>query len=303
MAEDSSAEDKPKLLGLNGAQTIASALAAVTSAFAGSFLGVAGTLIGAALGSVIATVAAAIYARTLSSAAVAARKTLPVPRLRGLRNGGLPASDDGTERAGVPSAVADFKAKLTARRFTPRTWVKIGVVSAASFLIAMAGITMIELGTSKPISALVASSTSSTPAAEQQTTLGRVLTGTAAPAEDGSETTEPGEAEPGQVDDGAGQTGTTGETSGDTSGTDGSAMVEDPATDQTDGTGPVETVPEPVPAPGSETGEVAEPEVVTDSGAGQQDAGQEAVPDDSGAVDPAPVDSGLTEGDQTGTEQ
>lgn len=80
-------------------------------------------------------------------------------------------------------------------------------------------------------------------------------------------------------------------------------MVEDPATDQTDGTGPVETVPEPVPAPGSETGEVAEPEVVTDSGAGQQDAGQEAVPDDSGAVDPAPVDSGLTEGDQTGTEQ
>jgi len=296
MAEDSSAEDKPKLLGLNGAQTIASALAAVTSALAGSFLGVAGTLIGAALGSVIATVAAAVYARTLSSAAVAAKKTLPVPRLRGLRNGGLPASDDGTARAGVPHAVADFKAKLTARRFTPRTWAKIGVVSAASFLIAMAGITMVELGTSKPISALVASSTSSAPAAEQQTTLGRVLTGTTAPAEDGSETTEPGEAEPGQVDDGAGQTGTTGETSG---GTDGS----DPATGQTDGTAPVETVPEPVPAPGSETGEVSDPEVITDPGTGQQDTGQEAVPDDSGAVDPAPVDGGLTEGDQTGSGQ
>jgi hypothetical protein len=300
MAEDSSAEDKPKLLGLNGAQTIASALAAVTSAFAGSFLGVAGTLIGAALGSVVATVAAAIYARTLSSAAVAAKKTLPVPRLRGLRNGGLPASDDGTERAGVSRAVADFKSKLTARRFTPRTWAKIGVVSAASFLIAMAGITMVELGTSKPISALVASSTSSAPAAEQQTTLGRVLTGTAAPAEDGGETTEPGEAEPGQVDDGAGQTGTTDGTSG---GTDGSTGVEDPATGQTDGTTPVETVPEPVPAPGSETGEVAEPEVVTDPGTGQQDAGQETVPDDSGAVDPAPLDGGLTEGDQAGTGQ
>jgi hypothetical protein len=283
MAEDSSAEDKPKLLGLNGAQTIASALAAVTSAFAGSFLGVAGTLIGAALGSVVATVAAAIYARTLSSAAVAAKKTLPVPRLRGLRNGGLPASDDGTERAGVSRAVADFKSKLTARRFTPRTWAKIGVVSAASFLIAMAGITMVELGTSKPISALVASSTSSAPAAE-----------------DGGETTEPGEAEPGQVDDGAGQTGTTDGTSG---GTDGSTGVEDPATGQTDGTTPVETVPEPVPAPGSETGEVAEPEVVTDPGTGQQDAGQETVPDDSGAVDPAPLDGGLTEGDQAGTGQ
>jgi hypothetical protein len=300
MAEDSSAEDRPKLLGLNGAQTIASALAAVTSAFAGSFLGVAGTLIGAALGSVIATVAAAIYARTLSSAAVAAKKTLPVPRLRGLRNGGLPASDDGTERAGVSSAVADFKAKLTARRFTPRTWAKIGVVSAASFLIAMAGITMVELGTSKPISALVASSTSSAPTTEQQTTLGRVLTGTAAPAEDGGETTEPGEAEPGQVDDGAGQTGTTDGTSG---GTDGSTGVEDPATGQTDGTAPVETVPEPVPAPGSETGEVAEPEVVTDPGTGQQDTGQQETAPDGGAVDPAPVDGGVTEGDQTGTGQ
>jgi hypothetical protein len=168
----------------------------------------------------------------------------------------------------------------------------------------MAGITMVELGTSKPISALVASSTSSAPAAEQQTTLGRVLTGTAAPAEDGGETTEPGEAEPGQVDDGAGQAGTTdGTSSGTSSGTDGSTGVEDPATGQTDGTTPVESVPEPVPAPGSETGEVAEPEVVTDAGTGQQDAGQETVPDDSGAFDPAPLDGGLTEGDQAGTGQ
>lgn len=290
MAEDSSADDKPKLLGLNGAQTIASALAAVTSAFAGSFLGVAGTLIGAALGSVIATVAAAIYAKTLSSAAIAAKKTLPVPRVRGLRNGGLPASDGGTERAGVPRAVADFKAKLTARRFTPRTWAKIGVVSAASFLIAMAGITMVELGTSKPLSALVASSTSSAPADEQQTTLGRVLTGTEAPAEDGDGATEPGEAEPAQVDDGAGQTGTTDGTAGDTSGTGGSTGVEDPATGQTDGTAPVETVPEPEQAPAPGSGEVPEQEVLTDPGTGQQ----ETVPDDSGAVDPAPVDGGQT---------
>src|SRR6478752_2836810 len=117
MPADSAIEDKPKqLLGLSGAQTIGSALAAVTSALVGSFLGVAGTLIGAALGSIVATVGAALYARTLSSAATVALRTIPQRR-----TGGLPVDDGDVLAASAPAASGEPRARRVWRKLTPKT--------------------------------------------------------------------------------------------------------------------------------------------------------------------------------------
>ena len=156
MPAESANEDKPKqLLGLSGTQTIGSALAAVTSALVGSFLGVAGTLIGAALGSIVATVGAALYARTLDSAATVALKKIPQRRRDGL------AADDVAVLAASAPAESDKPRTQGARRqFTPKTWIKLGAVSAAAFVVAMVGVTAVEFGTNQPISSLVSSTSS-----------------------------------------------------------------------------------------------------------------------------------------------
>jgi hypothetical protein len=278
MAEDSVTDDKPKqFLGLSGTQTIGSALAAVASAVVGSHLGVAGTLIGAALGSIVATVATALFTRTLSSATIAAKKKIPQPRWRGLRPGG-----GGMVTAGAPAEVSDFRAKLARRRFTPRTWLAIGMASAAAFVIAMVGVTAVEFGTNQPISTLV-SSTSNVDGGTTgpATTLGEVLGGSQSsqnspvvPDEAGGPSA-PAEEAPGQVaenpvDDGAATDGIPG--AGE------SAPTEDPGTGEMLPSLPAEPAPatEQAPAPAPEQA----PAPFSDPGS----AGQGGLPAGGGAA-------------------
>ncbi|NKX51592.1 hypothetical protein HER39_13655, partial [Arthrobacter deserti] len=120
------------------------------------------------------------------------------------------------------------------RQFTPKTWIKLGAVSAGVFVVAMLGITAVEFGTQQPISSLVSSTTGiKSEGAGHQTTLGNVLGGTerasqntdgtddAADTGKGGDTggadgtaapTEPAEEIPGQVGDGTATDGTSGDT-------------------------------------------------------------------------------------------
>ncbi|MGY3319594.1 hypothetical protein ACVWYS_000243 [Arthrobacter sp. TE12231] len=276
MPADSANEDKPKqLLGLSGTQTIGSALAAVTSAFVGSFLGVAGTLIGAALGSIVATVGAALYARTLSSAAAVALRKMPQRRV-----GGLPADDGDVLAASAPAERP--RAKRVRMQFTPKTWIKVGAVSAAAFVIAMVGVTAVEFGTNKPLSSLV-SSTSSIDgrAAGPTTTLGSALSGTPTVPDKTDASTKdvkdvPGQVAqvPGQVQEGSNKKDgltTDGSPSGADSGSAGTAV---PGAGQPSVTMPADVVPETGqssnPAPTTEP--TPQPEVSSSSKTAQQPA-------------------------------
>jgi len=278
MPADSANEDKPKqLLGLSGTQTIGSALAAVTSALVGSFLGVAGTLIGAALGSIVATVGAALYARTLSSAANVALTKIPKRR-----RGGLPADDGGMLAASAPAESDEPRAKRLRKQFTPKTWIKLGAVSAAAFVIAMVGVTAVEFGTNKPISSLVSSTSSIDGGATgPTTTLGTALSGTPTVPDKTDATTKdvkeaPGQVPqvPGQVEEGANKKGGL-TTDGSPSGADsGSAGTEVPGAGAPSDTTPADVAPETGqsrgPAPATEP--TPQPAVSSGSGSAEQPA-------------------------------
>ena len=261
MPADSTIEDKPKqLLGLSGTQTIGSALAAVTSALVGSFLGVAGTLIGAALGSIVATVGAALYARTLSSAATVALRKIPQRR-----TGGLPADDGDMLAASAPAESDEPRAKRVRSKFTPNTWIRVGAVSAAAFVVAMVGVTAVEFGTNQPISSLVSSTSSIDGGATgHTTTLGKALTGNPTVPDETDEPAENLEEVPGQVEEGATkQDGLT--TDGSPSrGDSGPAETEDPGADESNDTTPADLAPE--------TEQTSEPDVPSDSGPAEQPA-------------------------------
>ncbi|MFJ5695112.1 hypothetical protein ACIP9X_14860 [Arthrobacter sp. NPDC093125] len=271
MAADSATEDKPKqFLGLSGAQTIGSALAAVTSALVGSFLGVAGTLIGAALGSIIATVGAALYARTLSSAAILASTKIPQRR-----RGGLAADDREVLAADAPAQSEEPRAKRVRRQFTPMTWIKVGAVSAAAFVIAMVGVTAFEFGTNQPISSLV-SSTSSIDggAVAHTTTLGKALSGNPTIPDKTDKPIEKVEELPGQVEEGPAKEGgptTDGSPGG---GDSGPAGTEAPGADETGDTLPTDLAPETEQSmePAPEAEQTSVPEVLTDPGSAGQPA-------------------------------
>jgi hypothetical protein len=269
MPADSAADDKPKqFLGLSGTQTIGSALAAVTSALVGSFTGVAGTLIGAALGSVVATVGAALYARTLSSAATVAMRKIPQ---RG--RDGLPAAD--VLVASAPAVSDDPQAKRLGRQFTRKTWIKLGAVSAAAFVIAMAGVTAVEFGTNKPISSLVSSTSSiDGAAAGHTTTLGEAFSGKPTVPDKTGESSKDLKQVPGQTDEGASKdNGVT--TDGSPSGGDsGSAGTEAPKADVPSATTPAEPAPETeqTSAPVPSTEPTSQPEVTSDPGSTEQPA-------------------------------
>ncbi|WP_143111423.1 hypothetical protein [Arthrobacter sp. ov118] len=270
MPVDSAADDKPKqFLGLSGTQTIGSALAAVTSALVGSFLGVAGTLIGAALGSVVATVGAALYARTLSSAATVAMKKIPQ---RG--RGGLPA-DDGQVLAASAPAESEPRAKRVRRQFTRKTWIRVGAVSAAAFVIAMVGVTAVEFGTNQPISSLV-SSTSGIDggAAEHTTTLGKALSGSPTASVKTDEAAKNLEQPPGQTPEGAHTEGGLTTDNSPSSGDSGPAGTEAPGADQSTATTPADIAPETEqsPEPVPETAQTSEPETSSDPGSTEQPA-------------------------------
>ncbi|MFF1250896.1 hypothetical protein ACFVYC_00145 [Pseudarthrobacter sp. NPDC058329] len=270
MPADSATDDKPKqFLGLSGTQTIGSALAAVTSALVGSFLGVAGTLIGAALGSIVATVGAALYARTLSSAATMALTKIPQRGKQGLR------TEHDVPADSAPAGSDELQPKAASRRLTPRTWIKVGAVSAAAFVLAMVGLTAVEFGTNQPISSLVSSTSSmDDDAAEHTTTLGKALSGnTAVPGDPEKSTGDVGQA-PGQAEEGSTQEGGL-TTNGSPSGGDtGSAGTEEPGANELGATVPADLAPEAEqsmePAPG--TKKTPEPEVSSDP----ESAGQTA---------------------------
>jgi hypothetical protein len=271
MPADSANEDKPKqLLGLSGTQTIGSALAAVTSALVGSFLGVAGTLIGAALGSIIATVGAALYARTLSSAATVALRKIP-PR----RRGGLPANDGDVLAASAPAESDGPRAKRVRRQFTPKTWIKLGAVSAAAFVIAMVGVTAVEFGTNKPISSLVSSTSSIDGGATgPTTTLGTALSGNPTVPDGTDASTKDVAQVPGQVEEGANKEGGL-TTDGNPSGGDtGSAGTEEPGADESSDTPAADLAPETdqSPEPDPATEQTSAPEVFSDPGSAEQPA-------------------------------
>lgn len=262
-------EDKPKqFLGLSGTQTIGSALAAVTSALVGSFLGVAGTLIGAALGSIVATVGAALYARTLSSAATMALTKIPQRGRQGLR-----ADDGDLLAAGVRARSDEPRAKPANRRLTPKTWIKVGAVSAAAFVLAMVGLTAVEFGTNQPISSLVSSTSNiDDGAAERTTTLGKALSGnTTVPAETDKSTEDVGQV-PGQVEDGFNEEGgltTNGSPGG---GDSGSTGTEEPGANELGDPLPAELAPETEQSmePAPETGTTSESEVFSDPGLAEE---------------------------------
>lgn len=265
MPADSTIEDKPRqLLGLSGTQTIGSALAAVTSALVGSFLGVAGTLIGAALGSIVATVGAALYARTLSSAATVALKKIPQRR-----TGGIPADDGDMLAASAPAESDEPRAKRVRSKFTPKTWIRVGVVSAAAFVVAMVGVTAVEFGTNQPISSLVSSTSSIDGGTTGHTTLGKALTGNPTVPDETDESADNPVEVPGQVEEGATkQDGLTTDgltTDGSPSrGDSGSTGTEDPGTDESSDTTPADLAPE--------TEQTPEPELPSDSGPAEQTA-------------------------------
>ncbi len=271
MPADSANDDKPKqLLGLSGTQTIGSALAAVTSALVGSFLGVAGTLIGAALGSIVATVGAALYARTLSSAATVAMKKIPQRRMIG-----LPADDGEVLIASAPAESDEPRAKRVRGKFTPKTWIKVGAVSAAAFVIAMVGVTAVEFGTNRPISSLVSSTSGIDGGATgQTTTLGKALTGDATVPGKTDESPENPEEVPGQVEKGAKQEGGLTTDVSPSGGDSGSAGTAEPGADESSDTTPADIAPgtESSPEPAPENEQTSEPEVPSDSGPAEQPA-------------------------------
>jgi hypothetical protein len=271
MPADSANEDKPKqFLGLSGTQTIGSALAAVTSALVGSFLGVAGTLIGAALGSIVATVGAALYARTLSSAATMALAKIPQQRRPGLRtdDGGVPVSS-------ASSRTDEPQPKPASRRFTPMTWIKVGAVSAAAFVLAMVGLTAVEFGTNQPISSLVSSTSSiDDGAAEHTTTLGKALSGnTTVPGETDKSTEDVGQV-PGQVEEGSNEEGGLTSNGSPSGGDSGSTGTDEPGTKESGDTLPTDLAPETEQSlePAPKTGQTLEPEVFSDPGSAEQPA-------------------------------
>ncbi len=143
-------------LGLSVPQVIGGALAAATSAVALSFLGVAGTLIGAVVGSLVATIGAALYSHSLGVAAA---------QLRVVRVAGGPeatgAGDDslaGAPRNDPDEAELAPTAEVTAKR-PERRRVRMVAGVALGVVLALAGITAVELIIGHPVSGSTTSGT------------------------------------------------------------------------------------------------------------------------------------------------
>lgn len=290
MPEDSrTVDEKAKpFLGLSGTQTMGSALAAVTSAVVGSFLGVAGTLIGAALGSVVATIAGALYARTLDSAAVVAKRKLERSRTNfGRRR----PTEDPLEDTPLSLANAVASEKSRTRKLTPKAWIRIASVSAAAFAVAIIGITAFEFGTSKPISSLVTASSTSSDDGAVRTTLGAALTGQQTVSDESAPPADESQQAPAEGDGSGGTEESTTEETAPATVDEGSTDPAVPGTDVPEATQPAD--------PGTDTGTGIETAPATDP-----------VPEDGTGTDQssgldAPSDLGGVQGpaDGTGTGQ
>ncbi len=165
-------EKKPPALGLSAAQVVGSALAATSVAFFASWAGTAGTLIGAAVGSVIFTVGGATYTWSLRRTSEAARRTAVLVRQRSLLTGALPRTVvDGPLREGesgqaspldgssardpiVDAGALDDPDTGEQSRWRDLPWAKLALASLAVMIAGMAGITVVEAVTGKPIASL-----------------------------------------------------------------------------------------------------------------------------------------------------
>lgn len=209
--------------GLNPAQVTASALAAATSTFALSYFGVVGTIAGAALGSVVTVVGNDVYLRSIRRTTETVNKIAPVVvpvRDTGRRTATRPlppvpgppppppgavGREPATEQTAVAAAgtePADETARpgplgrLIARY--GRTKVLVGA-SAVLFLVIMAAVLLLEVGTGKPLSDTVRGRDGSGTTLFDTGGSG----GGADPTESPSPSTEPGESstpDPGEDD-------------------------------------------------------------------------------------------------------
>jgi hypothetical protein len=161
---------------LSGLQASASAMAAVTGAVLASFLGVAGTIVGTAVASFAGTAGAAIYNHYLRRTkdrlgpVIAARAHQWTPSPYGVAPGEKQA-DEAKAGAGAAALTgfeesapeADEEGDATAEtapeadvgKVGRRQWLVYGGTAAGIFILVMAGITVFELLTGKPISATV----------------------------------------------------------------------------------------------------------------------------------------------------
>lgn len=175
---DSDDDEAPERIGPSIPQIVGSAAAAVSAALVASQLGVAGTLIGAAVASIVSTIAAAYYT------SFATRTHDRVRRLSTVSLGNLPrpvagASADLVENAaGGPGNDGLGPDAEPSHRRLPRRW---WVGAVAAFVLAVAGITAVELGLGHPVSGAEKSGDSGT-------SVGTVLR---APASQGWPTTPP----------------------------------------------------------------------------------------------------------------
>lgn len=170
---DTTSETEQPRLQLSMTQIVASALAAMTAAVIGAQLSVAGTVIGAAVGSVTAGLATALYTislqrtqrrlATLSKTgkgsvtlpgATASRRTLAAGAGAGAAASTASTQPDGaTAPAGglpkQPDTTATAQEQPARRR---RPWKVLVTTAAVAFVLAVVGITAIELATGQAVS-------------------------------------------------------------------------------------------------------------------------------------------------------
>ncbi|HEU5483941.1 MAG TPA: hypothetical protein VFU98_03465 [Microlunatus sp.] len=167
-------DDKPtepkRLFDLSATQLVGGALAAMTSAVIGARLGVAGTILGAAIGSIVAGIAGSLYTASLKhtkeklTSALVGRVgdtrveiTHVAPETAADRDWSWQSP---AEQA-PPAAVAPASAEPVARaadvgaaglRQPRMPWKPILISTAAVFLLAIAGLTTVELISGKALS-------------------------------------------------------------------------------------------------------------------------------------------------------
>ena len=161
--------DRP--LGLSTAQIAGSAMAAMTGAFVASAAGTTGTLVGAAVGSVIATTGAATYTWSLRRTARAVARTANQVRQTALTaaavptmslastsalavGGAAPPPQEEREVDPIPAPSPGDDPGLA--RALP--WGRLALASVFVLLATLAGITVIETTTGRPIAALIGGS-------------------------------------------------------------------------------------------------------------------------------------------------
>lgn len=135
---------------LSVTQVAAATLAAVSAAAAASFLGVAGTIVGAAVMSTVASLGQAVYGHSLRRGRERIKAVLPVTQgVPTLTGGDAPTGGQPPVRQDRPTAdepPPGGPARPGWRRFT--------AVAALVFGLALASVTVIEVTTGKPFSAL-----------------------------------------------------------------------------------------------------------------------------------------------------